>query len=191
MVMPPRIAPQQVVILPVLKDEAVTPAIMEYCEKIASDLKSQGIRVHVDKRDMRTPDKMWDAVKKGIPLRVEVGQREMEEGNVTHVRRDIGRESKVSVSSDDFVKGANKILDTIHDAMLAKSRGHRDANTHDGRDLADVKAFFAAGKNGFIKVPLDVLKDAGLEDLKKEYSLSARVVPFADNGKTVILGRAY
>jgi prolyl-tRNA synthetase len=191
MVMPPRIAPQQVMILPVLKDEAVTPAIMEYCEKIASGLKGQGIRVHVDKRDMRTPDKMWDAVKKGIPLRVEVGQREMEEGNVTHVRRDIGRESKASVSCDAFIKGAGKILDAIHDSMLAKSRGHRDANTHEGKNLADVKAFFAAGKNGFIKVPLEVLKDAGLEELKKEYSLSARVLPFADNGKTVILGRSY
>ena len=61
-------------------------------------LKSLGLKVRVDRRDMRTPDKMWDAIKKGIPLRVEIGGREMDNGEVTSVRRDIGRESKQTIA---------------------------------------------------------------------------------------------
>lgn len=191
MIMPPRIAPHQVVILPVLKDEAATLKIMEYCAKIADDLKAKGIRAKIDERDLRTSDKMWDAVKKGIPVRVEVGQREMEDGQVTFVRRDIGRDSKKTVTADEFVSGVSGVLDDIHDAMLAKSRAFRDANVFEGKLLSDVNDFFASGKPGFIKVPADVLKDANLENVFKEHGLTSRCMPFADDGQTVIIGKAY
>jgi prolyl-tRNA synthetase len=191
MIMPPRIAPHPVVILPVLKDEAQTPAILAYCEKLADGLKAKGLRAKVDARDMRTPDKMWDAVKKGVPVRVEVGQREMEEAQVTFVRRDIGRDSKKTVLVEEFLGSIQGVLDDIHDAMLARSRAFREAHTHEGKSLADVKAFFAADKTGFIKVPVEVLKDEGLEAVYKEYGLSARCMPFADEGRLVIIGRSY
>jgi prolyl-tRNA synthetase len=191
MIMPPRVAPQQIIILPVLKDEAVTPKIMEYCASIAKDLRAKGLRVRVDERELRTPDKMWDAVKKGIPVRVEIGQREMEEGQVTFVRRDIGRDSKKTVSTAEFVNVVSGVLDEIHDAMLARSRAFLQANAFEGKTLDDIKAFFSAGKSGFIKVPVEVLKDPNLESVYKEYSLSSRCMPFADDGKLVIVGRAY
>ena len=190
MIMPPRIAPEQIVILPVLKGDN-DAEITAYCEKLAADLKAAGIRAKVDDRDMRTPDKMWDAIKKGIPLRVEVGGREMEAGEVTHVRRDIGRDSKATVSADSFVKDAVGILDSIHDDMLARSRAFRDENTHDGESVGDIEAFFKAGKVGFMKVPVEVLKDDALEGVMKEYSLSTRNMPFTDDGKKVLIAKAY
>ncbi|MCB1720573.1 MAG: proline--tRNA ligase [Rhodospirillales bacterium] len=190
MIMPPRIAPQQVVILPVLKGEN-DEAIMAYCADIATQLKKKGIRAKVDARDMRTPDKMWDAIKKGIPLRVEVGGREMDEAQVTHVRRDLGRESKTTEALEEFVAGASGILDAIHDDMLTRVRSFRDENTHEGQTLADIEAFFKAGKTGLVKVPVSVLDDPGLEAVKKAYGLSARNMPFADNGQAVLIGKAY
>ncbi len=190
MVMPPRIAPQQMVILPVLKGDN-DAAILEYCETLAKRLKAEGVKAKVDSRDMRTPDKMWDAIKKGIPLRVEVGGREMEEGQVTSVRRDIGRDSKQTLAVDDFVSKAASMLDEIHDDMLARCRKFRDENTHEGSSVADVEAFFKADKIGFMKVPLAVLDDAGLEAVMKTHSLSTRNMPFADDGKKVILAKAY
>ncbi len=190
MIMPPRIAPQQIVILPVLKGEN-DDAILEYCEGIAKRLKAEGVKAKVDSRDMRTPDKMWDAIKKGIPLRVEVGGREMEEGQVTTVRRDIGRDSKQTLAVDDFVGKAVSMLDEIHDDMLARSRSFRDENTHEGASVSDIEAFFKADKIGFMKVPVSVLQDGALEAVMKTYSLSTRNMPFEDDGKKVIIAKAY
>ena len=190
MIMPPRIAPQQVVILPVLTGDN-DEAIMAYCSEIAAQLKEKGIKAKVDARDMRTPDKMWDAIKKGIPLRVEVGGREMEEAQVTHVRRDLGRESKTTQSVESFVEDARGLLDAIHDDMLARSRSFRDENTHEGQTLADIEAFFKAGKTGLVKVPVAVLEDVGLDAVMKEYGLTTRCMPFVDNGRTVLIAKAY
>ena len=191
MVMPPRIAPQQIVILPVIKDDSTAGQINEFCEGVAVQLKGQGIRAKVDKRDMRTPDKMWDSIKKGIPLRVEVGGREMDAGEVTTVRRDIGRESKQTIPVAQFIEQAESMLDEIHDDMLARSRAFRDEHTIDGSSVADIEAFFKAGKIGFVKVPVELLKDETLEPVMKEYSLSTRNMPFFDKGGTVLIAKAY
>lgn len=190
MIMPPRIAPYAVVILPFLKDEG-TQAVMAFCDKVAAGIKARGFRVHMDTRDMRAPDKMWDAVKKGVPVRVEIGQKEAEQGQVTFVRRDLGRESKKTVSVDAFLSDLPAVLDSIHDALLAKSRAFRDSNTVEGKGAADVRDFFAADKIGFVKVPVEALKDAALAKAKEEFGLSARVMPFADEGRTVLIAKAY
>lgn len=107
MIMPPKVAPHQVVILPVIRDDDAGK-VMAACEALAMKLKAKGIRVHVDATDRRTPDKMWDAIKKGIPLRVEIGARESGAGQVTHVRRDIGRDSKETCGADEFANKADR-----------------------------------------------------------------------------------
>lgn len=190
MVMPPRIAPQQVVILPMTKDDNAE-AVMAFANKVRDQLKAKGLRVLLDEREMRTPDKMWDAVKKGIPLRVEIGGREAEAEQVTTVRRDLGRESKTTLGVDEFISSVQDTLDAIHDEMLSRSRSFRDENTHEGSSVSDVKEFFAAGKIGFIKVPVALLEDTALEAVMKEYSLSTRCMPFADDGQKVIIAKAY
>lgn len=190
MIMPPRIAPQQIVILPVVKEDT-KEAVMEYCGKLAAQLKEKGIRAKVDSRDMRTPDKMWDAVKKGIPLRVEVGGREMEEGQVTHVRRDLGRDSKTTVAIDQFVNDAQGILDAIHDDLYARQRKFSQENTHQVETIADIDAFFKEGKVGYVSAPIGVLEDDALEAVKTEHGLTARNVPFAEDGKRVLIAKAY
>jgi prolyl-tRNA synthetase len=139
---------------------------------------------------MRTPDKMWDAIKKGIPLRVEIGAREMEAGQVTTVRRDIGRDSKQTITAEQFSTDAQGMLDTIHGDMLAKSRAFRDENTHDANNVAEIEAFFAEDKIGFVKAPLAVLDDPALEGVMKKHSLSTRNMPFSDDD-TVLIAKAY
>jgi prolyl-tRNA synthetase len=190
MIMPPRIAPQQIIILPVTKDDNAE-AVEGFCEKIAADLKAKGFRVKLDNRDLRTPDKMWDAVKKGVPIRVEVGGREMEAGQLTYVRRDIGRDSKTTLDVNEFVLGVEKILDDIHDNMLARTRKFRDENTHDVTSVSDVAAFFKADGLGFVRAPVAILEDEKLEAVMKEYSLSTRNMPHADNGEKVLIAKAY
>ncbi len=190
LIMPPRLASNQVVILPMVKDDNAE-LVMSFANKVASALKERGIRVLLDEREMRTPDKMWDAIKKGIPLRIEIGGREAEAEQVTCVRRDIGRDSKETLSIDEFINKAQSLLDAVHDELLSRSRNFRDTNTHDGNSVSDVKNFFASNKIGFVKVPVSLLEDPSLEAVMKEYSLSTRCKPFADGGEKVLIAKAY
>ncbi len=189
MIMPPRVAPQQVIILPFIKDNS--DEILEFADKLASQIKDMELRVRVDNRDMRTPDKMWDAVKKGVPIRVEIGAREMENGEVTFVRRDIGRSSKETLSADAFLGKVQSVLDDIHDNMLERSKAFRDEHVVDGSNVQDIDNFFAKDNIGLVKVPVSVLDDAKLEEVMSKHSLSTRCMPFADDGKKVLIGKAY
>ena len=189
MIMPPRVAPQQVTIIPVTKDESAD--IIQYCQNVAVDLKKKGYRVHVDARDERTPNKMWESIKKGVPVRVEIGQREMEENTLTHVRRDIGRESKQSCGVEHFAETVEGLLDDIQNNLLEQARSFRDGNITDVSSLDEVKEFYTADKFGFVKAPVSILENDQTAGVMKELSLTNRCLPFEDEGQTVIIGKAY
>jgi prolyl-tRNA synthetase len=191
MIMPPRVAPVQAVIIPVIRDEEGRAALLDYCSDIAAKLKAQGIRVKLDDGDERTPDKMWAAIKKGIPLRIEAGPREMENGEVTHVRRDLGRESKQTCSVENLVKDMPAMLEDMQRTMLEKARGFLSAHVKDAASVADADALYAGGHTGFVRLPIAVLDDPEYAALKDQYKLTSRCLPFADEGRTVIAGKAY
>ena len=100
--LPPAIAPQQVVIVPILRDEAEATRIMLYCEQVASQLRGQNylgqpVRVKIDSRDLPGPDKRWQWIRKGVPLILEIGPRDVEGGNVALTRRlDLSQEGHSS-----------------------------------------------------------------------------------------------
>ncbi len=191
LIVPPKVAPYHVAILPIVRDEGTAAPVMEACEKLSSALKAQGIRTLFDTSDRRTPDKMWDSIKKGIPLRVEIGQREVDEGKLTHVRRDIGRDSKTTCTTAEFTGGVSRILADIQSAMLEKSRGFMKARIHDVKSVGEAHELFKSDKQGFACADVSILKDPGLDAVKKEFSVTARCLPFEDEGKKVILGRSY
>ena len=191
MIMPPQIAPQQIVIIPVLKGEG-DEAVLDACAKLAARIKAAGVRVQVDTRDERTPTKMWDAIKKGVPLRIEMGAREVAEGKLTHVRRDIGRDSKKTETVDEFIANMPGILSKMHDDMLARARKFMDERVTDVKSLDDLRAFFKNEANGgFARMDLGVIDAAGFEAVKKDLSLTTRCMPFTDKGTKVLIGRAY
>jgi prolyl-tRNA synthetase len=188
---PPKLAPYHVAVIPVLRDEAATASIFEYCEKLAARLKEKGIRVHLDRSDRRTPDKMWEAVKKGIPLRVEIGQREMDEGSLTFVRRDLGKESKKSCSVDEFVGTAQSVLDRIQADMYAGAQDFLRAHIFDMKDVKEIRDFFSGNGVGFAKIDTALLQNAELAAVMKEFAVTPRCMPFADEGRKVIIGKSY
>lgn len=191
MIMPPRVAPTQIIILPFIKDESTTESVLAFCDNIAAELKKKGLAAKVDSRDMRMSDKMWEAVKKGIPVRVEVGQREMEQNSVTFVRRDIGKDSKTTCTVDEFLAQAQNVLDAIHDNLLARNKKFLADNTLDGNSVSDIADFFAANKIGFVRVPVEVLNDPALAKIMDEYKLSTRCMPFEDEGRKVLIAKSY
>lgn len=189
MVMPPKIAPHQVAIIPIVKDEG--SAVFEHCKQLVSRLKAKGIRVHLDVTDARSSDKMWNSIKKGVPLRVEIGQREMDEGKLTYIRRDLGKDSKQTVTGDEFVNSVQSVLDTMQADMLKRNRDYCNANIFDVKTLTDIGEFFKAGKTGFCRIDATLTADTAFQKLKGDYGLSQRCLPFEDEGHKVLIGKSY
>ncbi len=190
MIMPPRVAPYHVAIIPVIRDED-GGKVMESCTQLANRLKESGLRVLLDTSDRRTPDKMWDAIKKGVPMRVEIGAREAAEGTVTHIRRDIGRDSKTVCAVSEFAGKAQGILNDIQKNLLEKARTFTQNHIFEVKTVSEAHDFFAADKTGFVKMDAAFLKEPRFEAVRKDFSVTPRCLPFTDEGRKVIIGRSY
>lgn len=192
MIMPPKIAPHQVVVLPFVKDDADTPKILEACDGMKKELVKAGISAQVDKTDARSSDKMWAAIKKGVPVRLEIGAREIAEGQVSFTRRDLGKDGKQTVKIADAPAAIAKALEQMQKDMLDRAQKRLDGMIHPVASLKEARDFFAADKAGGVKVDASILSDAaGIEALKKDFSVTTRCLPFEDDGKKVILAKSY
>jgi prolyl-tRNA synthetase len=150
LVLPPRIAPFQVVIVPIFRDEEQKAAVLEAAEAIKGRLKDY--RVKLDLREGVTPGfKFNDWEMRGVPLRLEIGPKDIEAGTVVLARRDIpGREGKQSISQDSIENQIRQTLDAIQDNMFKKALQFREQNTHSVGSYDDFKEVLES-KGGFIR----------------------------------------
>ena len=152
LVLPPAVAPYHVVIMPILKKSGDSSEIMKYCESLKASLSQKMLfgkpmRIFIDNRDLRGGEKSWDHIKKGVPIRLEIGPRDMAKDQVFMGRRDKGPKEKSSIAREDFIETADQILVEIQDGLLAKATKFRDDNTKFIDDLAEFKAFFTSNKS--------------------------------------------
>src|SRR5207253_1247186 len=144
-VLPPRIAPTHIVILPITTREETRANVLETCDRLAAELRAKRflddvvIEVEVDRRDLGGGVKNWEWIKKGVPLRVEIGPRDLEKNSVTVSRRDQPVKAKESMSMREFVRRAPEILDSIQQNLYERARKFRDENT---RMLDSRKEFY-------------------------------------------------
>src|SRR5213075_2911287 len=123
-VLPPRIAPAHIVILPITPKEETRANVLETCDRLAAELRSKKflddvvIEVEVDRRDLGGGVKNWEWIKKGVPLRVEIGPRDLESAKVTMSRRDQATKMKESISMQEFVSHSAEVLDSIQRNLL-------------------------------------------------------------------------
>lgn len=192
MVMPPKLAPYQVGILPIIHDEADKPKILAYCDKIQKDLAAKGVIAKTDKSEARTSDKMWASIKKGVPVRLEVGAREIAEGQLTYTRRDLGKDGKKKVSVDEFLGSIESVLMQMQADMLERARKKMNAMITDIKTLREMRDFFAADKLGGVRLDYTLIQNsAEFDAIKKEFSVTPRCLPFENNGQKVIVAKAY
>ena len=148
MFMPPRLAPAHVAILPIVRDESQRSTVLEYCRKLEAALREEQyhgrpVEVVLDARDMNAGEKSWDWIKKGIPVRVEVGPRDIESNSVFVGRRDRGVREKYSEECTAFAAGIAGVLDQIQDGLLERARAFRDEHTREIDDWNSFEEFFA------------------------------------------------
>jgi prolyl-tRNA synthetase len=144
--LPPRIAPYQVVAVPIFKNDAEQSAVMETINRLVASLREAGIRVHLDTRDESPGFKFNDWEMRGVPVRLEIGPKDVEKNNAVLARRDIpGREGKQFVSQDGLAAQVRDLLDEVHDNMLRQATEFRDANIHPANDYDELRQIIEQG----------------------------------------------
>jgi prolyl-tRNA synthetase len=193
LVLPPRAAPIQIVLVPIGRGEEVE-APRRKAEELAQALRAQGLRVHVDTRDASPGFKFNDWELKGVPLRVELGPRDLEAGHVLIAQRvgpvdEQGRPVKDAVAFEDFVSGTAARLDAYHDLLVARALEFREEHSARVDDLA---AFEAQVANGFAYA-LHCGRPACEEDIQARTTATPRCVPVEgvpEEGPCVVCGQA-
>lgn len=151
LVMPPRLAPYQTVIVPIYRKAEERATVMAGVERIRQELAAVGVRVKVDDRDNLTPGfrfNEWEL--RGVPTRIEVGPRDMANGTVALARRDVpGRDGKQFVSQTGLAQTVQQLLDEIHQNLFNRALQFREANTHEPQNYAD---FQEVVKDSFARV---------------------------------------
>ena len=171
LVLPPRIAPTQVVVIPVAQHKE---GILEANRAMMEKLKAAGLRVKLDDSDNSPGWKFAEYEMKGVPLRLELGPKDMEQNQCVLVRRDSGE--KLFVSLDGIEETVKKLLDDIHDGLYAKAKKNLEENTYPCATLAEVKEKMAS-RSGFAKTMW--CGDLACElKMKEEAGVSSRCIPF-------------
>jgi len=189
LILPPRLAPIQVVVVPIWRKEEEKAAVTEKALQLEKELQ-QTYRVRVDLRDGLTPGyKFNDWEMRGIPVRIEIGPRDLAAGTVALARRDRpGREGKTTAAWDQLLPSVGSLLDEIQKALLARAKQFRDDHT---QDPADYEEFRGAVENGFA-VSWWCGEAACEEKVKEDTKATIRCIPLdqpAGQGRCIVCGK--
>ncbi len=194
--LPPEIAPHHLVVLPIIREEGHRAAVMEAAERLVRQAGAQvfdgeTVRAHLDARDLPTPDKRWEWVRKGVPFILEIGPRDIEKGTVAVTDRLDLAAGKSFPTMAEFL-GALPARLAAHSARLfEEARAMRKARTRRDITSADeMRGFFAEEGSGFVIAPWSE-DEASLEAIA-DLGVSVRCLPYdqpADVGPCVLTGR--
>ncbi len=147
LIMPPRLAPIQVVVVSIFKKAKEKEAVLPVAQRIFDELKAAGIRVKLDDRENMSPGaKYYEWEMRGVPVRVEIGPRDVQKESAALARRDIpGRDGKSFVPQENIVAQVQNLLDTVQAALLKRATDFREDNTHDVTDYAGLKTAVQTG----------------------------------------------
>lgn len=151
---PPALAPYQVTIVPFLKGLPDDARVIEYCNGLAARTRSissfgRPVRTTLDTKDIRASEKRWNWIRRGVPIIVEVGIREVDQGNVSYIRRDQSREGdrlkSQTIQEQEFVANLSALLSEIQTGMLDEARAKHNSLIHVGvDDFQDLADYFGA-----------------------------------------------
>jgi prolyl-tRNA synthetase len=211
--LPPRIAPKQIVIVPMLREKPEDAELLAYCEKLKGELDQLcafglPVRAHLDKKPIRSANKRWDWLRRGAPILLEIGPRDMAGDNVTLIRRDRLRDGdkviSTGLSRSDFLAQASGLLAEIQQNLFAEAKARLDGNMRaDLKTFDEIAAFFGAaaeddaksGFRGWVRAPWARPTGAELEQVEarlKALKLTLRNAPVGQgqaSGVCVFTGR--
>ena len=187
LVLPPKLSPYQVIIIPVFKSFNELDLINDYLNNLKNQLKDLAIDYKIDERDNISPGKKFNEYEiKGVPIRLCVGLRDIENKTIELFRRDEMKKSLVSI--DEASNNINKLLLEIQENLLKKSKLFLKNNTKIASNYSDFKSMIKSG--GFILAHWDGSEESE-QKIKKETKATIRCIDdsFTDEGTCIISGR--
>lgn len=147
LICPPRLAPKHVVLLPIYRNDDEKRKVLDFCQGVKRELEATRyghdfLRVELDDRDLRGGEKAWQHIKKGTPIRAEVGPRDVEQNSLFVARRDKPHKEKKGIERSEFIKTLTGTLDQIHDELYQRALAFRTSKTKTITDLNEFKAWF-------------------------------------------------
>ena len=179
LVLPPKVAANHLVIIPFFMGEDTKDEVLTFCEDLSQQLKPL-IRVLVDKREMRAGEKGWDWIKKGIPLRLEIGKREIDAGQFGLMRRDRPHKEKELLTKEAILERIPQVLEEIHENLLQKAVTFRDENMVKIDSIDEFYAFFKGNEEGISGgfALCHWNRDPAVEEkVKQELNVTIRCIP--------------
>ncbi|KAG6558856.1 Proline--tRNA ligase [Candidatus Rhabdochlamydia oedothoracis] len=202
LILPPRIASSQIVLLPVIHKEEKKEEVLKYCRTLAEELRGlsyagRSLEVIIDTRDIRGGEKLWSWIKKGIPIRIEVGPRDIEQDLLPLSRRDCPHREKKTFSKQNLLSSIKNILDSIQDTLLQRALHFRNTHTHKIDTKEDFYAFFTPKnpKNPEIHAGFALThfsEDPNIEEkIKQDLGVTIRCIPLneEEEGKCPFTGK--
>jgi len=201
LILPPRIAPTQIVIVPITPKEDARARVLEACDALALQLRGKRfedspLEVEVDRRDVGGGVKNWEWIKKGVPIRVEIGPRDLEKNSVEVSRRDQPTKAKESMSIQEFAASAPEILMSIQQNLYDRAKKFQEENTRVIESEKEFYDFFTA-KNankpeihgGFALAHWNGSREVE-EQIKNDLKVTIRVIPFGggESGRCIFTG---
>ncbi|MDY6019889.1 MAG: His/Gly/Thr/Pro-type tRNA ligase C-terminal domain-containing protein, partial [Oscillospiraceae bacterium] len=175
LVLPPKIAPIQVIVLPIAQHKA---GVLENAEKLRARLEEAGLRVRMDDSDNSMGWKCAQYEMKGVPLRVECGPRDMEAGQCVLVRRNDGE--KITVKLEQLEDAVREQLDIVHRMMYEKARNNMTANTYEAETVEEADRL-QKEHGGFIRTKWCGALECELA-MKEKTGMSSRCMPLEQSG---------
>ena len=181
LVLPPKIAPAHLVLLPIIHQEEDKADILTYCQTLADELRQIGyhgrsLGVEIDNRALSGGEKAWSWVKKGIPIRLEIGKKECAANTVYKGRRDKPYKDKTSQSRDTFIQQVVAELDEMQTLLFERARQFQQANTVTLSSKEDFYAFFQGEGGGFALAHWN--QSAAVEaQIKQDLGVTIRCIP--------------
>jgi prolyl-tRNA synthetase len=195
LILPPRIAPTHVVIVPITPKDETRAAVLAAADNLATELRTltysgAPLEVEVDRRDLGGGIKNWEWIKKGVPLRVEIGPRDLESGNVAVTRRDQPVRSREFISAGELRSRTVELLDSIQSNLFQRAKQFRDANTRIIESKEEFYAFFTPKNSskpeihgGFALAHWNGSREVEAQ-IKSELKVTIRCIPFASNSES-------
>jgi prolyl-tRNA synthetase len=183
LVLPPRVAPIHVVIVPIYRKDDEKVAVLEKAAALAAELRDDGLTVEVDDREgMKPGAKYYEWERKGVPLRLELGPRDLEAGTVMAKRR-VTDEGKEKLPMTGLGVAVGKVLDELQQDLFARALARREANTVSVDSWDDFAAVFEGSASKFVYAHWDGTTETELA-IKAATKATVRCIPFEGQGPT-------
>ena len=178
--LPPKVAPHQVVVVPIFRNNEQKILIEKTLDPVIKELANKSIRTNVDWREESPGYKFNDWEMKGVPIRMEIGPRDVEKKQVVLVRRDTGEKQFVEIKS--LAKTVPQILDDIQNNMYTQAKDFMNEHTYCVDNYTEFKEIIRKG--GFVRCGWDGTSETELK-IKDETSATTRVIPFDEDIKNL------